>query len=531
MVTTRGKAKAAAQEEITTPSAQILASTRKRQRQTVIIAASEESSEVVEPASGAKKRKVTAPSVRTMELHNRIEVKIPITPKHVIDLESGGEEEPETPVAPLQKKRQSCTKVERKETAKPPMMEISLLSDDEEELEEACAAENRVRTNAEKEGDEQKTKERQLEEKKEKPKVAALSGAISLLSDDEEGSKPEEDSHQVQSDGEDEGIILLPRSQKGQSLPTEPVVGQSNSSSREEASKVARSKSPNMNTQAKTSGTVKEVEIPKDTPKAKHRRFGSEEPVFEIPSSDPQDNDNIGEESEDSDDDAPPEEVGNREAEEDAKKNARAANQAVQQQKAAKRKSQRERALAMKKQAELNKKRMRQSGAEDARQEDEDDRVEGPIEDGHHEQTEIEDVAMEDAPSTPAPSGASSKKSQKIDPSELPELLPLEYLEEDSVAESTTITTTSSIPTRPRKTKFPNVVEQKLKDKKKGSTTFKVRESKQDSRLAPKASKSAMSLKEAWLNGGTKKNGKAGTRRMPMKSSFLVNGKSGAGKR
>lgn len=341
MVTTRGKAKAAAQEEITTPSAQILASTRKRQRQTVTIAASEESSEVVEPASGAKKRKVTAPSVRTMELHNRIEVKIPITPKHVIDLESGGEEEPETPVAPLQKKRQSSTKVKRKETAKPLMMEISLLSDDEEELEEACMAENRVKTNAEKKGDEQKTKERQLEEKKEKPKVAALSGAISLLSDDEEDSKPEEDSHQVQSDGEDEGIILLPRSQKGQSLPTEPVVGQSNSSSREEASKVTRSKSPNMNAQAKTSGTVVEVEIPKDTPKAyeesnelpkaKHRRFGSEEPVFEIPSSDPQDDDNISEESEDSDDDAPPEEVGNREAEEDAKKNARAANQAVQQ--------------------------------------------------------------------------------------------------------------------------------------------------------------------------------------------------------
>lgn len=185
----------------------------------------------------------------------------------------------------------------------------------------------------------------------------------------------------------------------------------------------------------------------------------------------------------------------------------------------------------MKKQAELNKKRKRQSGAEDATHEDEDDGVEGPIEDGHHEQTEIEDIAMEDAPSTPVPSGASSKKSQKIDPKNLPELLPLEYLEEDTVAEPTTITTTSSIPSRPKKTKFPNVVEKKLKDKKKGSTTFKVRESKQDSRLAPKASKSAMSLKEAWLNGGTKKNGKGGTRRMPMKSSFLVNGKCGAGKR
>lgn len=193
----------------------------------------------------------------------------------------------------------------------------------------------------------------------------------------------------------------------------------------------------------------------------------------------------------------------------------------------------------MKKQAELNKKRKRNSDNQDpAKEVDEDELSE---EQGSKEvtsiagaeQTEVNDIAMEDTPdiTTSNPSSPIKKsKPQKINEHNLPDLLPLEYLE-DTVDEPTTLAETESMQPRPKKTKFLDLVEKKAKDKKKGSTTYRVRESKQDTRLAPKVSKSSMSMKEAWLNGGVRKDGKGGSLRKPMKSSFLVNGKSGAGKR
>jgi len=119
----------------------------------------------------------------------------------------------------------------------------------------------------------------------------------------------------------------------------------------------------------------------------------------------------------------------------------------------------------------------------------------------------------------------------KIDKNNLPDLLPLEYLEDEDIpANINTLTTTESAQPKPKKIKFLDLAEKKPRDKKKGSTTFKVREKAADARLAPKASKTAMSAKEAWLSGGVRKNGR-GSVRKPVKSGFFVGGKSGAGRR
>jgi len=187
----------------------------------------------------------------------------------------------------------------------------------------------------------------------------------------------------------------------------------------------------------------------------------------------------------------------------------------------------------MKKQAELNKKRKRKSANEEDQDGLEDNGAELDATQAETvpavEETVTNDIAMEDRPAD-HPLTIESSKSQKIDRNDLPELLPLEYLQ-DTPDEDTTVTTTKSARPKPKKTKFLELAEKKPKDKRIGSTTYRVREAKPDSKLAPKASKTAMSLKEAWLSGGVRKNGKDGSARKPMKSSFFVNGKSGAGRR
>lgn len=186
----------------------------------------------------------------------------------------------------------------------------------------------------------------------------------------------------------------------------------------------------------------------------------------------------------------------------------------------------------MKKQAELNKKRKRKSTTEEDQDEVDDDGTASDAKQAESvpaaEQIGDNDITMEDRPAETVT--IELTKSHKIDKNNLPDLLPLEYLE-DTPGETTTLTTSETAQPKPKKTKFLDRVEKKLKDKRKGSTTYRVQEAKEDSRLAPKASKSAMSLKEAWLSGGVRKNGKGGSARKPMKSGFFVNGKSGAGRR
>lgn len=162
-----------------------------------------------------------------------------------------------------------------------------------------------------------------------------------------------------------------------------------------------------------------------------------------------------------------------------------------------------ERDVALKKQAKSNKKRKRGKEVEKV------ERVE-------YAETNALDTVLDEAPAS------NQVLAPKIDKSNLPDLLPLEYLEdEDFSTNSDILTITESTQPKSKKIKFLDLVEKRPKDKKKGSTTFKVREKAADARLAPKASKAAMSTKEAWLSGGVRKN-RSGNVRKPMKRSFLV---------
>jgi hypothetical protein len=115
----------------------------------------------------------------------------------------------------------------------------------------------------------------------------------------------------------------------------------------------------------------------------------------------------------------------------------------------------------------------------------------------------------------------------KISKSNLPEFLPLEYLEDDDPS-STIIT---KIPTmtqkqigKGKKTRFIDPNPKKPKDLIRGSTTYRVAEAKGDGLLAPKAANNARAIKEAWLRGrnGGKRGGGGGRERRAMNKGFLV---------
>lgn len=279
MVTTRTRSKAAAESEveISTPSAQIQASTRKRTREAVVSTPSINIAEVEPSSSSAKKQKITT-TVTKLQSHAEIPV------KDVVDLESIEEAEENEPVMPSPKGRRS---LETKDKAsikeqnsldqarlpgKEPMSTISLLSDDEDQP---------------------------------RP-TASLQPLQSLLSEDEDA------------------IVQQPRP-----------------SPKNIHSSATKSKSPKINKSVETSQVEKEnnsidseqkvSEEPVTLPARKHHRFGSVDPVLEIPSSDPNDHDEINDSEEESSDDEAPEEVGTREAAEEAKQIIRAAAKAVEE--------------------------------------------------------------------------------------------------------------------------------------------------------------------------------------------------------
>ncbi|KAF4632711.1 hypothetical protein G7Y89_g5422 [Cudoniella acicularis] len=102
----------------------------------------------------------------------------------------------------------------------------------------------------------------------------------------------------------------------------------------------------------------------------------------------------------------------------------------------------------------------------------------------------------------------------------IPDLLPMELLEDDEPAATTTIQNFQQM--RPKKTKFADLVEPPPKDRRMGSTTFRVSK-KSDSKLAPKASHRARSTKEAWLQGRAGKT--VGANRKPFSKGFFVSKK------
>lgn len=95
----------------------------------------------------------------------------------------------------------------------------------------------------------------------------------------------------------------------------------------------------------------------------------------------------------------------------------------------------------------------------------------------------------------------------------LPDLLPAEYLEEDDEAPEANHMH-SNLPSRPaRADKLRHLLEKRPKDKRVGSTTYRVAESR-NTHLPPKASKLARALKESWLQG------RAGSKIKPNRKPF-----------
>jgi U3 small nucleolar RNA-associated protein 16 len=99
----------------------------------------------------------------------------------------------------------------------------------------------------------------------------------------------------------------------------------------------------------------------------------------------------------------------------------------------------------------------------------------------------------------------------------LPDLLPAEYLQ-DEESENGALIDSEPAEKKPKKMKFTDLVEKKPKDRRKGSTIYRVSEVR-STKLAPKASPTARSLKESWLQG---RPGKVlGTNRKPFSGGFF----------
>jgi U3 small nucleolar RNA-associated protein 16 len=92
-------------------------------------------------------------------------------------------------------------------------------------------------------------------------------------------------------------------------------------------------------------------------------------------------------------------------------------------------------------------------------------------------------------------------KPSKIvfDSTNLPEFLPEEYLQDDSDSESSPLASEQPAK-RIQKAKFAGIVEKKPKDRRKGSTIYRVAETS-SRKLAPKASLGARNMKQDWLQG------------------------------
>lgn len=106
----------------------------------------------------------------------------------------------------------------------------------------------------------------------------------------------------------------------------------------------------------------------------------------------------------------------------------------------------------------------------------------------------------------------------RFDRSNLPDLLPEEFLD-DTLVEEAEIESEEEAPRRAKKTKFVYPEEKKPKDKKLGSTTYRVAQTNKEG-LAPKASHGAQSTKAALLGG------RKGQVRKPVPTGFFTSNKT-----
>jgi U3 small nucleolar RNA-associated protein 16 len=112
--------------------------------------------------------------------------------------------------------------------------------------------------------------------------------------------------------------------------------------------------------------------------------------------------------------------------------------------------------------------------------------------------------------STSAPTKLTSR-------SVLPDFLPEEYLQDEESDDDMAIEITQPMK-RAKKTKFTDLVEKKPKDRRVGSTTYRVAEAC-NTKLAPKASFQARSVKELWMQGRSASG--AAPNRKPFSSGFF----------
>lgn len=203
------------------------------------------------------------------------------------------------------------------------------------------------------------------------------------------------------------------------------------------------------------------------TTNPKHKRFGSEEPKAEFFSTAAE---KIDSEDESSDDDAP-EIIETRAAQKSVELKARGSAKAIEEQESAIRQKRKQRDAALKEQAKAAEKKRKRGN--------------------------IEEQAQDSVPIQSLPHAHSLPKL--IARSTIPELLPEEYLQDED-PEAADVSDNELPVKKAKKTKFADVVEKKPKDRRKGSTTYRVSEVISE-KLAPKASFNARTTKESWLQG------------------------------
>ncbi|KFY32952.1 hypothetical protein V495_08581 [Pseudogymnoascus sp. VKM F-4514 (FW-929)] len=220
-------------------------------------------------------------------------------------------------------------------------------------------------------------------------------------------------------------------------------------------------------------------------PKPKHKKFSDNDPIEVVAPTQPEE-EHIEEEDEDesSDDDAP-EEVGAEAAQSKAKESAREAAKAAEQKEAAERQKRKDRDAQLKAQAQAAKKRK------------------------HAEESLDESATLENS-SVGIDVGRASAKP-RFDRSTLPDLLPEDFLEDEESEDEAPVVEEKR---QPKKIKFA-YEEKKPKDKRLGSTTFRVAQVAKEG-FAPKVSRTTASAK-ASLQGSRK-----GQVRKPVSSGFVV---------
>ncbi|KAF7942918.1 uncharacterized protein EAE97_006372 [Botrytis byssoidea] len=271
--------------------------------------------------------------------------------------------------------------------------------------------------------------------------------------------------------------------------------------------------------------TLSKITTTVTTPVAKkHKRFDSAEPEPEPVVETKSEKVEIEDEEDESSDDDAPEEVTTNEAAKSAKEKEREATKAIEEQEAASKKKRQEKAATLKRQAEVSSKKRKLDLASAQ------DEMLPPAQKSKIEvtsATEKSDVDVDEESNTLEGEGTADGRLDSEDDIEeinrtfaipgqvpLPDLLPAEFLEDDDVDSPEPGRLHSSLPTRSVKPdKLRRLLEKKPKDKRVGSTTFRVAESR-NPLLPPKASNQARSLKESWLQG------RAGTKIKPNRKPF-----------